>query len=60
VVVGGVASCASSGGGTGGGGGGSGGTGGGSGLTPDGTYSIPVTVTSNGVSHSATVTLTVD
>jgi hypothetical protein len=30
------------------------------GETPTGTYSIPVTVTSTGVSHSATVTLTVD
>ena len=56
-VMGGVASCAGSGG---GGGGGTGGSGGGSGLTPDGTYSIPVTVTANGVAHSATVTLTVD
>jgi len=56
-VMGGVTSCAGSGG---GGGGGTGGSGGGSGYTPDGTYSIPVTVTANGVSHSATVTLTVD
>ena len=58
VLVGGVASCTSSGGGT----GGSGGTGGAgnAGLTPSGTYSIPVAVTSNGVSHSVTVTLTVD
>ena len=57
LVMGGVTSCAGSGG---GGGGGTGGSGGGSGYTPDGTYSIPVTVTANGVSHSATVTLTVD
>lgn len=55
-----VASCAKSGGGTGGGGGG-GGTGGeGGATTPAGTYSIPVTVTSTGVSHSVTATLTVD
>ncbi len=32
----------------------------GPGITPAGTYSIPVTATSNGVSHSITVTLTVD
>jgi hypothetical protein len=57
VVAGSVASCTSSGGGT---GGGSGGGAGSSGLTPDGTYSIPITVTSTGVSHGATVTLTVD
>jgi hypothetical protein len=57
LVMGGLGSCAGSGG---GGGGGTGGSGGGSGYTPDGTYSIPVTVTANGVSHSATVTLTVD
>jgi hypothetical protein len=31
-----------------------------SGGTPAGTYSIPVTVTSNGVSHAVTLTLTVD
>jgi hypothetical protein len=31
-----------------------------SGGTPAGTYSIPVTVTSTGVSHTVTVTLTVD
>jgi hypothetical protein len=34
--------------------------GGGSGVTPAGTYSIPVTVTSNGISHQITLTLTVD
>jgi hypothetical protein len=56
-LVGGVASCTSSGG---GGGGGSGGGSGGSGQTPAGTYSIPLTVTSTGVSHSVTVTLVVD
>jgi hypothetical protein len=55
MLVGGVGSCASSGGGKGGGlGANSGGT------TPAGTYSIPVTVTSTGVSHNATLTLTVD
>jgi len=57
ILAGSIASCTSSGGGT---GGGSGGGSGGAGLTPAGTYSIPVTVTSTGVSHSATVTLTVD
>jgi hypothetical protein len=56
-LIGSVASCTSSGGGTGGGSGpGSGGTG----LTPAGTYSVPLTVTSTGVAHSVTVTLTVD
>jgi hypothetical protein len=34
--------------------------GGGSGITPAGSYSIPVTVTSNGISHQVTLTLTVD
>jgi len=34
--------------------------GGGSGVTPAGTYSIPVTVPSNGISHQITLTLTVD
>jgi hypothetical protein len=53
--VGGVGSCAESGGGTGGD------PGDGSGaITPVGTYSIPVTVTSTGVSHNITLTLTVD
>jgi hypothetical protein len=56
VFVGGVSSCTSSGGGT---GGGSGGNGGGS-NTPPGTYTIPVSVTSMGISHSLNVTLTVD
>jgi hypothetical protein len=32
----------------------------GSGITPAGTYSIPVTATSDGVAHSFTLTLTVD
>jgi len=53
-----VSSCTGSSGGSGGGGGG-GGTGSGS-TTPPGTYSIPVTVTSTGVSHAVTLTLTVD
>jgi hypothetical protein len=56
MVVGGVGSCTSSGGGTGSGVGADAG-----GLTtPAGTYTIPVTVTSTGVSHSATLTLIVD
>ncbi len=54
----GVTSCTSSGGGT-GGTGGTGGSGGSSG-TPTGTYTIPVTVTANGVSHAADLVLTVD
>jgi len=54
----GISSCTSSGGGT-GGSGGSGGSGGGSG-TPTGTYTIPVTVTANGISHAADLVLTVD
>jgi hypothetical protein len=53
-LVGGVVSCTIS------GGGGSTGPGSGGGKTPAGTYSIPVTVTSMGVSHSVTVTLVVD
>ncbi|MGH9604146.1 MAG: choice-of-anchor D domain-containing protein [Terracidiphilus sp.] len=52
----GVSSCASSG----GGGGGSTGQNGGGGSTPAGTYSVPVTVSSTGVQHSVTLTLTVD
>jgi hypothetical protein len=56
VLAGGVTSCVSSGGGSGGGGGGSGG---GKNTAP-GTYAIPVTVTSTGVSHATTFTLTVD
>jgi hypothetical protein len=58
VLASGISSCTSSGGGT-GGTGGSGGNGGGSG-TPTGTYTIPVTVTANGISHAADLTLTVD
>jgi hypothetical protein len=55
-----ASSCSSSGGGAGGGtGGGTGGSGGGF-ATPPGTYSIPVTITSTGVSHAVTITLTVD
>jgi len=53
----GASSCTSSGGGS--GGGGSGGSGGGGG-TPTGTYTIPVTVTANGISHAADLVLTVD
>jgi hypothetical protein len=51
----GVSSCSSSGGGTGGGSSGKG-----TYTTPVGTYPIPVTVMSTGVSHTLTVTLTVD
>jgi len=54
----GVFGCTSSGGGT-GGSGGSGGNGGGSG-TPTGTYTIPVTVTADGISQTADLVLTVD
>jgi hypothetical protein len=54
----GVSSCTSSGGGT-SGGGGSGGSGG-SGGTPTGTYTIPVTITANGISHAAALVLTVN
>jgi hypothetical protein len=53
-VAGGVVSCTVS------GGGGSGLGSGVAGETPAGTYSIPVIVTSTGVSHSVTVTLIVD
>ncbi len=56
-LAGGVSSCTSSGGGT--GGGGSGGNGGGS-NTPPGTYTIPVSVTSMGMTNSVNLTLTVD
>ncbi|MGD0478630.1 MAG: choice-of-anchor D domain-containing protein [Terracidiphilus sp.] len=52
----GISSCTSSGGGT----GGTGGSGGGGGGTPTGTYTIPVTVTANGISHAADLVLTVD
>ncbi len=55
ILVGGAASCSGAGGGT--GGSGSGGSGS---NTPAGTYSIVVTATANGVSHQATVSLTVD
>jgi hypothetical protein len=55
ILAGGVSSCTTSGGGT---GGASGVTA--PGATPSGTYSIPVTVTSTGVQHGVTVTLTVD
>jgi centrosomal CEP192-like protein/HYDIN/CFA65/VesB family protein/ASPM-SPD-2-Hydin domain-containing protein len=55
LLAGGVVSCTVS------GGGGSSGPGSGvAGQTPEGTYSIPVIVTSTGVSHSVTVTLIVD
>jgi hypothetical protein len=54
-LIGGVSSCTSSGGGT----GGTGGNGGGSNTAP-GTYTIPVSVTSMGVSQSVNLTLTVD
>jgi hypothetical protein len=55
IIGAGIASCTSSGGGT----GGTGGNGGGS-NTPPGTYTIPVTVTSTGVSHAVSLSLTVD
>jgi hypothetical protein len=54
MMAGGVSSCIVSGGGTGGGGHDIPGT------TPAGTYSIVVTVTANGLSHSTPITLTVD
>ncbi|MGA7109901.1 MAG: choice-of-anchor D domain-containing protein [Terracidiphilus sp.] len=54
VIAGGVCSCTGSGGGTGGG------TSGGGGTTPAGTYSIPVTISANGVAHTVTLELTVD
>ena len=58
----GFSSCTSSGGGTGGGGGGGGGSGGsgGSGGTPTGTYTIPVTVTADGITQTVDLVLTVD
>ena len=52
----GISACTSSGGGTGGGGGG----GQKQNTTPAGTYTIPVTVTANGISQSVKFTLTVD
>ena len=55
IFAGGVSSCTSSGGGT----GVTGGNGGGS-KTPPGTYTIPVNVTSMGITHSQNVTLTVN
>lgn len=56
ILLGGVSSCTSSSGGT---GGGSGGEGGGN-TTPPGTYTIPLRVTSMGITQSVNVTLTVD
>jgi hypothetical protein len=55
----GVSGCAGSGGGSSGGSGGSGGSGSSS-ATPPGTYTIPITFSSTGISHAVTVTLTVD
>jgi hypothetical protein len=55
-LAGGVISCTSSGGGSSGSTSGQGGSGG----TPAGTYTIPVTVTSTGMTHSVNLTLTVD
>jgi hypothetical protein len=59
ILIGGVSSCVSSGGGSGGSGGGSGGSGG-SRATPAGTYSIQASAASSGVVHSVLLTLTVD
>jgi hypothetical protein len=59
IMTGGITSCLSAGISNGGGSGGSGGQGGGSG-TPVGTYTIPVTVSSNGISQHVNVSLTVD
>ena len=56
LVVGGLSSCSGSGGGS----GAAPPAGSGSTNTPAGTYSIPVTVASNGVSHKVTLSLTVD
>jgi len=58
IIVGGVAGCVSSGGGA--GASRNGALSAGSSPTPAGTYSIPVTVSSNGVSHQLTLTLIVD
>jgi hypothetical protein len=55
ILTGGVSSCAGSNVGRSSNPGGSG-----TGITPAGNYSIPITVTSNGVSHQVTVVLTVD
>jgi hypothetical protein len=55
ILAGGVSSCTSSGGGT----GGTGGQGGGN-NTPPGTYTIPVSVSSTGITQSVSLTLTVD
>jgi hypothetical protein len=61
LIVAGISSCSgSSGGSTGGGNPGSGGGSSSSSATPTGTYRVPVTVTSMGVAHAVTVTLTVD
>jgi hypothetical protein len=56
VLTAGASSCVSSGGGS------SGGSGGGTGAntTPSGTYTVPITVTANGIEHSQNVTLVVD
>lgn len=62
-VAGAISSCGgSSGGGSSGGSTGGGGSGGGSGssATPAGKYTVPVTVTSTGISHVVTLTLNVD
>lgn len=62
LIAGAISACSGSGGGavpSGGSGGGSGGSGNNS-ATPTGTYSVPVTVTSSGVSHAVTLTLTVE
>jgi hypothetical protein len=56
ILAGGASSCTGSGGGVSAGPGGSSG----SGATPTGTYTIPITVTSNSVQRSITVTLVVD
>jgi hypothetical protein len=58
ILVSGVSSCAGSGGGS--SGGGTGGSGGGGSGTPVGTYTIPVTVTANGMSQTLDLVLTVD
>ncbi len=62
IMTGGITSCLSAGIGNGGGSGGSGGSGGqgGGSGTPAGTYTIPVTVSSNGISQQVNVSLTVD